>query len=309
MIEFWKCESGFKKLSEWQSDCWIQVTAPTNQELAELESRYDAPMDFIQDVEDAEERPRTESEGGWLMTLLRVPNKEVNEDGDSIYSTVPMAILIHGDVFISVCYYRNEMISDFIRWTNRKMIEERERYDLMLSLFLSSSVWYLKYLKQMNVMMKAAEEALEESMDNNRLQQMMRIEKFLVYFITSLRGNEVVMVRLKKHLRHLPFDEDLLDDVEVELQQAYTTANIYSEVLERQRSSYSSIISNNLNAIMKRLTTITIILMIPAAISGFFGMNVPNGMENWWPAFICIVIFTLVLIILSDIIFKRKNLF
>ena len=309
MIEFWKCESGFKKLTEWQSDCWIQVTAPTNQELAELETRFDAPMDFIQDVEDAEERPRTESEGGWLMTLLRVPNKEVNEDGDSIYSTIPMAILIHGDVFISVCYYRNEMVSDFIRWTNRKMIEERERYDLMLSLFLSSSVWYLKYLKQMNVMMKAAEEALEDSMDNDRLQQMMRIEKFLVYFITSLRGNEVVLVRLKKHLRHLPFDEDLLDDVEVELQQAYTTANIYSEVLERQRSSYSSIISNNLNAIMKRLTTITIILMIPAAISGFFGMNVPNGMENWWPAFPSIVVFTLVLIIISYVIFKRKNLF
>ena len=148
-----------------------------------------------------------------------------------------------------------------------------------------------------------------QSMDNDRLQQMMRIEKFLVYFITSLRGNEVVLVRLKKHLRHLPFDEDLLDDVEVELQQAYTTANIYSEVLERQRSSYSSIISNNLNAIMKRLTTITIILMIPAAISGFFGMNVPNGMEHWWPAFICIVVFTLVLIIISYVIFKRKNLF
>ena len=150
---------------------------------------------------------------------------------------------------------------------------------------------------------------VQDSMDNDRLQQMMRIEKFLVYFITSLRGNEVVLVRLKKHLRHLPFDEDLLDDVEVELQQAYTTANIYSEVLERQRSSYSSIISNNLNAIMKRLTTITIILMIPAAISGFFGMNVPNGMEHWWPAFICIVVFTLVLIIISYVIFKRKNLF
>lgn len=309
MIEFWKCESGFKQLSEWQSDCWIQVTAPTEEELKELETRFDAPMDFIQDAEDAEERPRTESEAGWLMTLLRVPSKEVDSDGDSIYSTMPLALLIHGDVFISVCFYHNEMVSDFIRWTNRKMIEERERYDLMLSLFLSSSVWYLKYLKQMNVMMKAAEEALEDSMDNDRLQQIMRIEKFLVYFITSLRGNEVVLVRLKKHLRHLQYDEDLLDDVEVELQQAYTTANIYSEVLERQRSSYSSIISNNLNAIMKRLTTITIILMIPAAISGFFGMNVPNGLEHWWPAFGCIVVFTLILIIICYVIFKRKNLF
>ena len=309
MIEYWKCSSGFKQLQEWESDCWVQVTNPTQSELDDLEHKFDAPMDFIQDVEDNEERPRTESEGGWLMTLLRVPNKEVNEDGASIYSTIPMAILVHGDIFISVCYYRNEMVGDFIRWTNRKMIEERERYDLMLSLFLSSSVWYLKYLKQMNVMMKAAEEALEDSMDNDRLQQMMRIEKFLVYFITSLRGNEVVLVRIKKHLRHLPYDEDLLDDVEVELQQSYTTANIYSEVLERQRSSYSSIISNNLNATMKRLTTITIILMIPAAISGFFGMNVPNGMENWSPAFFTIGVITLVLIVISYVIFKKKNMF
>lgn len=309
MTEYWKCKGGFKQLPEWEADCWIQVTSPTQEELDDLERRYNAPMDFIQDVEDSEERPRTESEAGWLMTLIRVPQKEVDEDGDSIYSTVPMAILVHGEVFISICYYRNEMVDDFIRWTRRKMIESRERYDLMLSLFLSSSVWYLKYLKQMNIMMKAAEEALEESMDNDRLQQMMRIEKFLVYFITSMRGNEVVLVRLKKHLRHLPYDEDLLDDVEVELQQAYATANIYSQVLERQRDSYSSIISNNLNAIMKRLTTITIILMIPAAISGFYGMNVPNGWEEFQWAFPTILLVTIVIITICVLFFKKKNLF
>ncbi len=296
-------------MPEWQADCWIQVTTPTQDELEDLVRRFEAPWDFIQDVEDTEERPRTESEAGWLMTLLRVPHKELDEDGDAIYSTIPLAVLVHGEIFISICYYQNEMVNDFIRWTNRKMIENRERYDLMLSLFLSSSVWYLKYLKQMNIMMKAAEEALEEAMDNDRLQQMMRIEKFLVYFITSIRGNEVVLVRLKKHLRHLPYDEDLLDDVEVELQQAYATANIYSEVLERQRDSYSSIISNNLNAIMKRLTTITIILMIPAAISGFFGMNVPNGWESYPWAFPIIGVATLIIVLISYFIFKKKDMF
>lgn len=309
MTEYWKCDSGFKQLPEWEKDCWIQVIRPSEEELEDLERRFNAPMDFIKDVEDSEERPRTESEAGWLMTLIRVPNKELDKDGDTIYTTLPMAILVHGDIFISVCYSKSEMIDDFIRWTNRKMIESRERYDLMLSLFLSSSVWYLKYLKQMNVMMKRAEEALEQSMENDQLQQMMLIEKFLIYFITSMRGNEVVLVRLKKHLRHLPYDEDLLDDVEVELQQAYATANIYSDILERQRSSYASIISNNLNAIMKRLTTITIILMIPAAISGFFGMNVPNGMETWIWAFPSILLGTLIMIIVSYLFFKKKNLF
>lgn len=309
MTEYWKCKEGFKQLPEWESDCWIQVTQPSQEELGDLKSRFGAPMDFIQDVEDNEERPRTESESGWLMTLIRVPNKELDDDGDPVFSTVPLAILVHGAVFITICYYRTEMIDDFIRYTIRKQIEERQRYDLMLSLFLSSSVWYLKYLKQMNIMMKQAEEALEESMENDQLQKMMRIEKFLVYFVTSMRGNEVVMVRLKKHLRHLPYDEDLLDDVEIELQQAYATANIYSEVLERQRESYASIISNNLNVIMKRLTTITIILMIPTGISGFFGMNVPNGMEEWAPAFPLILVATLIISAIGYLVFKKKNMF
>ncbi len=308
MTEYWKCKDGFRQLPEWESDCWIQVTQPTQEELGDLESRFGAPMDFIQDVEDTEERPRTESESGWLMTLIRVPNKEFDEDGNPVFSTIPLALLVHGQIFISICYYKTEMIDDFIRYTIRKNIEERIRYDLMLSIFLSSSVWYLKYLKQMNTMMKQAEDALEDSMENEQLQKMMRIEKFLVYFVTSMRGNEVVMVRLKKHLRHLPYDEDLLDDVEIELQQAYATANIYSEVLERQRESYSSIISNNLNVIMKRLTAITIILMIPAAVSGFFGMNVPNGMEEWNPAFAWILIATAVISIIAYVFFKKRDL-
>ena len=309
MTEYWKCKEGFRQLPEWETDCWIQVTQPSQDELGDLESRFGAPMDFIQDVEDTEERPRTESEAGWLMTLIRVPNKELDEDGDPVFSTVPLAILIHGGVTMTICYYKTEMVDDFIRYTIRKQIEERQRYDLMLSLFLSSSVWYLKYLKQMNTMMKQAEEALEESMENEQLQKMMRIEKFLVYFVTSMRGNEVVMVRLKKHLRHLPYDEDLLDDVEIELSQAYATANIYSEVLERQRESYASIISNNLNAIMKRLTTITIILMIPTGIGGFFGMNVPNGMEMWPWAFPLIMVVTVIVSLMGYLVFKKKNMF
>ena len=146
-------------------------------------------------------------------------------------------------------------------------------------------------------------------MENEQLQLLMRLEKFLIYFVTSMRGNEVVMVRLKKHLRHLPYDEDLLDDVEVELQQAYATANIYSEVLERQRDSYSSIISNNLNTIMKKLTVITIILMIPTCVSGFFGMNVPNGWEEWIWAFPVILLLTVIVSCLGYWIFKKQKLF
>lgn len=309
MIQYWRCESGFKQIEEWEPDCWVKVTKPSSEELSQLEECFNAPIDFMQDIEDVEERPRTESDSGWLMTLLRIPNKEIDADGDPHYNTLPMGVLVRGDVFITICYFPTEMVADFIKWTNRKNIAERTRYDLCLSLFLSSSVWYLKYLKQINAQMKSAEDALEESMDNDELLRIMQIEKYLVYFITSMRGNEVVLVRLKKHLRHLPYDEDLLDDVEVELQQAFTTANIYSNILERQQSSYSSIISNSLNAIMKRLTVITIILMIPTGISSFFGMNLRNGIESWIWGFPLVVILTIFVSIIGYVTFKKQKLF
>jgi magnesium transporter len=179
---------------------------------------------------------------------------------------------------------------------------------MMLSILLSSSVWYLKYLKQMNTMMKIAEERLEKSMDNDELQKMMSLDKYLIYFITSLRGNEMVLMRLKKILRTMPYDEDLLDDVEIEMQQAYDTATIYSKILDRQQNAYSSIIGNNMNVIMRTLTVITIILMVPTGIAGFYGMNVPNGMESWRWGFLFSILVSIILSILIYVYLKRKRL-
>ena len=179
---------------------------------------------------------------------------------------------------------------------------------MMLSILLSSSVWYLKYLKQMNSMMKIAEERLEKSMDNDELQKMMSLDKYLIYFITSLRGNEMVLMRLKKVLRTVTYDEDLLDDVEIEMQQAYDTASIYSRILDRQQSAYSSIIGNNMNVIMRTLTVITIILMVPTGIAGFYGMNVPNGMESWRWGFLFSILVSIILSILIYVYLKRKRL-
>ena len=156
--------------------------------------------------------------------------------------------------------------------------------------------------------MNTIEERLEKSMDNNELQKMMGLGKFLIYFITSLRGNDMVLMRLKKVLRHTTYDEDLLDDVEIEMQQAYDTASIYSKILERQQSSYSSIIGNNMNVIMRTLTVITIILMVPTGIAGFYGMNVPNGMESWMWGFVFAILLSVILSILIYVYLKRKKL-
>ena len=285
MISYWKCKDGFSEINQWKSGCWIRVTNPTSEELSLLQERFAAPLDFIDDAEDIEERPRVDHEDNWVLVFVRVPCKRIDEDGETIFSTAPLAFLIRDDIFITVEYYKNEVLDDFINWSQRRRTNSLKSYDLLLSLMLSTSVWYLKYLKQMNAMMNAAEERLEKKMDNDQLMRMMGLGKYLIYFITSLKGNATVLARIKLRTRTLPHDEDLLEDVEIETQQAIDTAEIYSNILERQQETYSSVIGNNLNRIMKTLTVVTILLMIPTVIAGYYGMNVPNGMETWWLGF------------------------
>ena len=280
MISYWKCKDGFDKINQWKSGCWIKVTHPTAEDLAVLKERFAVP-DFTHDAKDIEERPRVDYEDNWMIVFVRIPGKSIDEDGDMVFSTAPMAILIRDDVFITVNYFDNEVLDDFITWSQRRHLNSCKGYDLLLSLMLSSSVWYSKYLKQMNAMMNAAEQRLEQKMDNDELMRTMGLGKFLIYFITSLKGNMTVLARLKKRLRTMPHDQDLLDDVEIETQQALDTASIYNDILDRQQEAYSSVIGNNLNRIMKTLTVVTILLMIPTVIAGYYGMNVPNGMESW----------------------------
>ena len=308
MITYWKYDKIYIQVQEWEPGCWIRVDSPTSDELDLLESRWGAPLDFIHDAEDADERPRFDQEEQWSAGIVRVPSSSVDDDGDTVFHTRPLAIMVSDEVFITVSFFQNNVLSDFIQWSNRRHNPERRGYDLMLSILLSSSVWYLKYLKQMNIMMKTAEERLEESMDNDELQKMMGLGKYLIYFITSLRGNEMVLMRLKKVLRSATYDEDLLDDAEIEMQQAYDTATIYSKILDRQQSAYSSIIGNNMNVIMRTLTVITIILMVPTGIAGFYGMNVPNGMESWRWGFVFSILLSIILSIVIYVYLKRKRL-
>ena len=308
MITYWKYDTRYVQVDEWQPGCWIRVSNPTNEELELLESQWQVPLDEVRDASDADERPRLDQEDGWTAAIVRIPNSYVDDDGDTVFTTRPLSIFINGDVFVTVSFFDSPVLTDFIAWSNRRGQPERRGYDMLLSILLSSSVWYLKYLKHMNIMMNTIEERLEKSMDNNELQKMMGLGKFLIYFITSLRGNDMVLMRLKKVLRHTTYDEDLLDDVEIEMQQAYDTASIYSKILERQQSSYSSIIGNNMNVIMRTLTVITIILMVPTGIAGFYGMNVPNGMESWMWGFVFAILLSVILSILIYVYLKRKKL-
>ena len=285
MISYWKCRDGFSKINQWKSGCWVRATSPSQEELALLSERFAVPLDFINDARDVEERPRVDQEDNWLLVFVRVPCKSQDEDGETVFSTAPLAILMRDDVFVTVSYFENEVLDDFVKWSQRKHYQSCKGPDLLLSLMLSTSVWYLKYLKQMNAMMVSGEERLESKMDNDELLRLMGLGKFLIYFITSLKGNSMVHARVKMRLRSLPYDEDLFEDVEIESQQALDTASIYENILRRQQETYSSVIGNNLNRIMKTLTVVTILLMVPTVIAGFYGMNVPNGMESYWLGF------------------------
>jgi magnesium transporter len=175
---------------------------------------------------------------------------------------------------------------------------------------LSSSVWFLKYLKRINQNIRFVEEQLEKSIQNEELQVMLRIEKCLVFFSTSLKGNDMLIHRIK-NIRDFKdtFDVELIEDVEIELKQAQEMTKIYSDILSGMMDAYASVISNNLNVIMKRLTSISVILMIPTLIASLYGMNIPNNFQSSGIGFILVVIISILLSSSVMLIFRRKNWF
>ncbi len=306
MISFWKRDIGLVPITEWESYCWVQVENPTNEEKRFLIDELDVPEAFYNDVEDVDERPRIEFENGWFFILLRLPYK--NTDAKIPFSTIPIGVIFKDEVFVTMSFYRTEVIPDFIQFSVRKGILIKDHFDHVLRFMLSSSVWFLKYLKQINNDIKESEEQLERSIRNEELQDLLRIEKSLVFFTTSLKGNDILLHRIK-NLRSYrdTYNPELLEDVEIELRQAQETTSVYSDILSGMMDAYASVISNNLNIVMKRLTSISIVLMIPTLIASFYGMNVPNKWEeNPW-AFGIIVISSLLISSAAILIFKQKK--
>ena len=309
MITYLTCKSGFNEQQEWSPNAWINVTAPSMDETALLVDKFDIPQGFLNDIEDIEERPRLEVDEGWRMIVMRAPRRRTEDQ--TLFSTVPMGVVMKGDVFATICHYPLEMIDDYILFSRRKNHSEKNPNDLLLHLVLSSSVWYMKYLKYVNMETKDAEKHLERSVRNEELLELMRIERTLVYFITAIRGNEVMLVKLKSQLRQAKdsYDDDLLEDVEIEMQQARITANVHSDILAGMMDAFASVISNNLNQVMKRLTSASIILMAPTLIASFYGMNVPNGMEGNEYGFLIIVAVCLVTCAAMFLLFKKMKWF
>jgi len=307
MIKYLISKNGFHETKEYSDDVWVNVITPSRKELAILENEFGVPKSFLNDIEDPEERPRIEYEDDWRMIILRVPIK-LKEEGD-FFGTVPLGILTSGEIFITICHHNAEMIDDLIYFSRRKSFQKKNANDLIMHLMLSSSVWYMKYLKRLNAEIKDGEHNLEKSIRNEELLEMMRIERTLVYFITSLRSNELLLQKFKSILpkTQKSFDEDLLEDVEIEVQQARITANVYSDILTGMMDAFASVISNNVNVVMKRLTSFSIVLMFPTLIASYFGMNLERGSNIWTTEFVIVIAISIAMSLIGIWFFRRKN--
>jgi magnesium transporter len=308
MITFLNNQKGLVAFEKWEPHCWINVELPTADEKRYLIQDLQIPEAFFNDIEDVDERPRIELDEGWYLVLMRVPYR--TNDKKVPFSTVPLGLIFKNEIYISICFYKTEMLTDFISFTNRKGITKQNNFDLTLRLFLSSSVWYLKYLKQINQNIKLAENKLEKSVKNEDLQTLLQIEKCLVFFTTSLKGNDILVNRIKNFKEHKEsYDPELTEDVDIELKQALETTNIYSDILSGMMDAYASVISNNISVIMKQLTSISIILMIPTLIASLYGMNVPNTFEKNPFGFWLILVISFSISLLAVVVFIKRRWF
>ncbi|MCF0190287.1 MAG: magnesium transporter CorA family protein [Marinilabiliaceae bacterium] len=308
MITYYINNSGYEVSDRWVSNCWTSVECPNEEEIGFLINGLDIPESFISDIDDNEERPRREEEDNWQLIVIRVPCHRNESHID--YTTVPFGIIMRGDVFVTICNYKVDMIDDFAVYTIRKQLQVANNDELVMRLFLSSSVWYLKYLKHINIRMMNVERELQQSVHNKEILELQRLENSLVYFVTSLKGNGMLFYRMA-HTKsiHDNCDEELLEDVEIELKQAEDTTNIYRNIIHSMSNSYSSVISNNINQTMKQLTSISIVMMLPTLIASLYGMNVPNYLEEYQFAFPFIIVGALFASLILYLMLKKRDLF
>lgn len=306
MRTYWNINDILRPIEEWQPNCWIQVTCPTEEDQQELVEHFKVPDYFFQDISDTDERARYEYDDGWMLIILRIPYvKEIRSR--TPYTTVPLGIIHKRDVTITVCYYETNMMIDFVSYQQKRNSGFTDYVDMIFRLFLSSAVWYLKRLKQINTLIEKAKHNLDHEVNNESLIGLSRLQDSLTYFITSIRGNENLLAKLKFKLQVDELDVDLIEDVNIEMTQARETTSIYANILESTMDTYSSIINNNMNTVMKTLTSVSILMMSTTLVASLYGMNVINGMETYKYGFIVAIGISILVAVLSWAIMRYKR--
>ncbi len=309
MIKIFKTFGGYIEIPTFEKNCWINVTAPSQDEINRLRHEFKLPQDVIQDILDTDERPRVEFDDDWSLIIMRIPVE--NQNNGVPFYTVPLGIFICNDFTLTLCLQKNEILPIENASPFREQYREiSDSINFILRLFLRAGNIYLKYLKQINQQTSLIEQDLEKSIKNRELNKLLKMEKCLVFFITSIKANELVLAKIRNSKKiTTEINEDLLEDAIIENKQALEMARIYSDIQSGMMDAFASVISNNLNVVMKQLTIVSILLMIPTLIASFFGMNVPNFFENSASAFVIIVIVSLALSLLGVVVLRKREWF
>lgn len=290
---------------------WINMVSPSDEEIKTVCQNINIQEDFIRYALDPEEKARIdiEEDDNTILFIIDTPIMDI-ESGAKVYSTMPIGVIfVRDDYLITVSLHKNPILESLTK-NKMKNIITYKKSRMLLQLFYSNSAMFLNLLKKINKETEIAENVLKNSMKNKELLKLLSLEKGLVYFTTSLKSNEIVMEKTMRGnlIKLYEEDEDILEDSIIENKQAIEMAKIYSDILAGTMDAYASIISNNLNGVMKYLTSITIILAIPTMISSYWGMNVGVPLQNNPFGFVHIVLFSLLIGIIVSIWLKKKGL-
>jgi len=292
-----------------EKGCWVHLHNPTREEIDGLNARFHLDPTYLQAALDEEESARIERDGDQTLIIVDIPYIDSEENGVA-YTTIPMGIIMVDDVIITVSTRESTIITDFTEerirgfWTFK-----RTRF--LLQILQRTASRYLTYLKQIDKASLFVQKRLEKDMRNQELLQMMKLEKSLVFFSTSLKGNEMVMERMMRMemLRKYPDDSDLLEDVIIENKQAMEMCSIYRNIISSTMDAFASIISNNLNIVMKILTSLTVVLSIPTLFASLWGMNVGVPFQNNPFGFWIVIAITVVASLAAFVMLWRRKMF
>ena len=290
---------------------WINMVSPSEEEIKEVCENIHIQEDFIRYALDSEEKARidVEDDDNTILFIIDTPIMEI-ESGEKIYSTTPIGVIfVRDDYILTVSLNKNPILEDFSKKKMKNIITYKKSR-MLLQLFYLNSEIFLNLLRKLNKETEIAENVLKNSMKNKALLKLLSLEKGLVYFTTSLKANEVVMEKTMRGnlIKLYDEDEDILEDAIIENKQAIEMAKIYRDILTGTMDAYASIISNNLNGVMKYLTSITIILAIPTMIASYWGMNVAVPMQNNPLGFVIIVLISILIGVVVSIWLKKKGM-
>ena len=307
MIEIFKSSKGglipTKKLGK---GCWINLICPTEEELLKVNQIVNIPQEIISSLKDVDEMSDMEKDDNLFFIVTRTPQKNLG-NAELEYSTIPLGIIILDNYLITLCFNENDVITQL---KTQKVYTEK-KIQTTLKILLISAKTYLKYLNIINKKIHIIQDNLKKSMKNEEIFDLLNIEKSLVYFSTSLKSNQFLIERLTKTNVFTQFehDKELLEDTTEENKQAIEMTNIYSNILSGMMDAFASVISNNLNIVMKLLTSITLVLMLPTLVASIYGMNVTLPFQKSPHAFLITMAVSVALAIIGAIILWKKKLF